>query len=117
MITEVDTQEKVKESIVNLLKAGIQINFDANVSCYQDAEGHFNVEYWLEENAKSCLELTDEQKRMLEEEEELLEVFDEPEPAAEYFLKLWAGTPKGREKIEKRCLKQKISNYDKDRYF
>lgn len=119
------TQDGLKSAIVTLLKQNQQIGMQCDLSCYPTHDGFFFVDYVLCKETVGLLNLTDQQRQMIQDEEELVEIFDNPEDAADFYVKLTGGKeicsdPKhghGHNDKKVRTLKEKTVAYDKDKYF
>jgi len=114
--------QALKEAIVTVLSQKQQIGMDCDLACYQDNDGFFHVDYLYSEDTVDVLNLDEQQKKIIHDEEELLEIFETPEEAADFYLKLTNGRidlcnsyrPK---KGKKRTLEEKVNAFDKDMYF
>lgn len=117
----------LKTAIVTLLRRNQQIGMQCDLSCYPTHDGYFFVDYILCKDTVNRLNLDDTQKKTLRDEEELVEIFDTPEEAADFYLRLTGGkidicsdpchpTHNGHNG-KKRTLKEKSVAYDKDKYF
>ena len=122
---EDEKPDELKSAIVTLLKGNQQIGMNCDLACYPDGTGFFWVEYILCKETVGLLNLTDQQKRMVMDEEELIEIFDNPEEAADLYIQLSGGKEicadnahkRGHKCEKKRTLKEKAVAYDKDKYF
>src|SRR5271157_2846571 len=81
----------LKTAIVTLLESGGQLNMDADLACYSTKDGYYFVEYFLDEETVSNLNLTDREKKLLKDEDELMEIFDNAEEAVDFYLRLTGG--------------------------
>lgn len=119
------TAEDLKTAIVTLLKKNQQIGMQCDLSCYPTHDGFFFVDYVLCKETVGLLNLTDQQRQMVMDEEELVEIFDNPEDAAEFYINLTGGKEicsdakhkNGHVERKPRTLKEKTVAYDKDKYF
>lgn len=123
--------EDLKTAIVTLLKRNQQIGMQCDLSCYPTHDGFFFVDYILCKDTINRLNLDEQQQKTLKEEEELVEIFDNPEEAADFYLKLTNGKidicsdpchpshngHNGNGNSKKRTLKEKAVAYEKDKYF
>jgi len=125
-ISKESRKEDLKSAMVTLLRSKQQIGMDCDLSCYQTQDGYFQVDYILCEETVHLLHLDEEQERTLVDEEELIEIFETAEEAADFYLKLTGGRMivcsdekhgHGHHPTKKRTFKQKALSYDKDRYF
>jgi len=126
LVEEVAQVEDLKTAIVTLLKRNQQIGMQCDLSCYPTHDGFFFVDYILCKDTVTCLNLDEQQRKTLREEEELVEIFDNPEEAAEFYLQLTGGKidicsdpchPSHGHNGKKRTLKEKALAYNKDKYF
>lgn len=116
---------ELRDSIINLLENGGQINMDADLACYSTHDGYYFVEYFLSEETVQNLNLTPHEKKLLMDEEELVEVFDNSEEAADFYLRLTNGrmipVPSYcRYRSPTKTLKDKVAEVkvsDKEEYF
>jgi hypothetical protein len=123
----VQTQEGLKSAIVTLLNRKQEIGMKCDLSCYSTHDGFYSVEYILCPETVTLLNLTDRERRTLMDEEELVEIFDNPEDAADFYIRLSGGRldicsdpqhSNGHNGYhKKRTLKEKAVAYDKDKYF
>jgi hypothetical protein len=81
----------LKTAILTLLNNGGQLNMDGDLACYPTHDGYYFVEYFFNEETVDALCLTAQEKNLLEEEEELVEIFDNPEEAVDFYLRLTKG--------------------------
>lgn len=117
--------EELKLAIVTLLKSNQQIGMQCDLSCYPTHDGYFFVDYILCEETVNQLNLNKREWRILKEEEELVEMFDTAEDAADFYLRLTRGKMdicsdplhSNGHGAKKRTLKDKVAAYDKDKYF
>jgi hypothetical protein len=117
--------EDLKVAIVTLLKQNQQIGMQCDLSCYPTHDGYFFVDYILCKDTVSRLNLDEKQQKTLRDEEELSEIFDNPEEAADFYIKLTGGKidvcsdpcHPSHSNIKKRTFKEKSLAYDKDKYF
>jgi len=123
---EMANSDDLKTAIVTLLKRNQQIGMQCDLSCYPTHDGFFFVDYILCEETVSRLNLDANERQILKDEEELVEIFDNAEEAADYYLKLTDGRidvcsdpchPTHNGNGKKRTLKEKALAYDKDKYF
>jgi len=115
----------LKTAILTLLENGGQLNMDADLACYSTHDGYYFVEYFYNEETVGALCLTPHEKKLLEEEEELIEIFDSPEKAVDFYLRLTNGKMipvpdhcrniNGKKTIKERI--QEVKVVDKDNYF
>jgi len=107
----------LKEAYVATLKSGIGLDMLEDITCYPISDG-FLVEYYVHEENYESLDLAPYQFNLLKEEDELSEVFDNPEDAVDFFLKL---RPKGKysyqEKGKGGTLTEALTIKKKNRYF
>lgn len=82
---------ELKTAILTLLENGGQLNMDADLACYSTHDGYYFVEYFYNESTIKSLNLTEHEKKLLEDEDELIEIFDSPEEAMEFYLRLTNG--------------------------
>ena len=123
------TKEGLKSAIITLLESNQEIGMKCDLACYPTHDGFFFVDYILSEKTVDLLDLDDEQKKTLSEEEELIEIFDNAEEAADFYLRLTGGKMticsdgqhgNGHGHMtngKKRTLKEKMVAYEKDKYF
>lgn len=117
--------EQLKNAMVTLLENGGQVNMDADLACYSTRDGYYLVEYFLSEETLGSLNLTAHEKKLLEAEEELVEIFDKATEAVDFYLKLTNGrmipVPSYcHDKSPKKSIKEKIVEVkflEKDEYF
>lgn len=111
-----------KSTIVTILNSGSGLNMDADLTCYPTHDGFYFVEYFYSEETMPFLDLTDHERTLIMKEEELIEIFDDPEEAADFYLRLSRGNIKAlcsypATKPCKRTLEEKVLSFDKDKYF
>ena len=121
------TEDGLKSAIVTLLNKNQEIGMKCDLSCYPTHDGFFLVDYVLCPETVNLLNLKEQERKVLMEEEELIEMFDTPEEAADFYLRLTGGKMvicsdpshgNGHDGHSKRrTLKEKIDAYDKDKYF
>ena len=123
----VEKPEGLKSAIVTLLKRNQQIGMQCDLSCYMTHDGYYHVDYILCWETVGLLNLTEKERKILMDEEELVEIFDNAEEAADFYLRVSGGRTdicsdsqhnnghNGHSK--KRTLKEKSLAYDKDKYF
>lgn len=119
------TTESLKSAIVTLLKTNQEIGMRCDLSCYPTHDGFFFVDYILCKETVDQLNLTETERKVLIDEEELSEMFDNADDAAEYYLRLSNGKiicsdpnhGHGHQDMKKRTLKEKSSAYERDKYF
>ena len=120
------TQEDLKSAIVTLLNSNQEIGMKCDLSCYPTHDGLFQVDYILCEETVDLLDLTDKERKSLMDEEELVEIFDTAEEAAEFYIRISGGRSDicsdpehghGHGFKKKRTLKEKSLCYEKDKYF
>jgi len=117
--------ECLKTAILTLLENGGQLNMDADLACYSTHDGYYFVEYFYNENTIKSLNLTEHEKKLLEDEEELIEIFDSPEEAIDFYLRLTNGRmiplpDHCRNKNDKKTAKDRIlemKTLENDNYF
>ena len=125
LLDEPVVTESLKAAILTLLENGGQLNMDADLACYSTHDGYYIVEYFFNEDTVNKLNLTEREKELLKEEEELIEIFDSPEEAVEFFLRLTNGRmiplpDNCRNRNGKKTAKERIQEVDaieKDNYF
>jgi hypothetical protein len=116
----------LKLALLTLLESGGQINMDADLACYSTKDGYYIVEYFLNEETVSSLNLTSQEKKLLKEDEELIEIFDNPEEAVNFYFRLTDGKmipapdfcrdkSKPKKNIKNKIAEVKVA--DKDKYF
>jgi hypothetical protein len=120
-------EASLKSAIVTLLEKNQEIGMKCDLSCYPTHDGFFFVDYILTDETVDSLNLTPEERQSLMDEEELVEIFDNAEDAASFYLRLTGGKldlcsdpehgqgHNGNHK--KRSLKEKVSAFEKDKYF
>ena len=120
------TQEGLKSAIVTLLIRNQEIGMKCDLSCYPTHDGLFQVDYILCSETVNLLNLTAEERKSLMDEEELVEIFDNAEDAAEFYIRVSGGRSdicsdpahgKGHGATKKRTFKEKSVSYEKDKYF
>lgn len=120
------TEDGLKSAIVTLLSKNQEIGMKCDLSCYPTHDGFYLVDYILCPETVDFLNLKDEERKVLMDEEELVEMFNTPEEAADFYLRLTGGEmvvcsdafhANGHSHSKKRSLKDKIEAYDKDKYF
>ena len=121
------TEDGLKSAIVILLESNQEIGMKCDLACYPTHDGFFFVDYILCPETVTLLNLTEKERKMLTDEEELSEMFDKAEDAADFYLRLSNGKlsicsdpyhgngHNGHSK--KRTYKEKALAYDKDKYF
>lgn len=121
----------LKSAIVTLLESNQEIGMKCDLSCYPTHDGYFFVDYVYCEETVNLLNLDEQQRQIIKEEEELVEIFDNAPEAADFYLKLSNGKMTICSDAQhghghssnvagvgkKRTLKQKVLAYDKDKYF
>lgn len=120
-------EPELKSAIVTLLEKNQEIGMKCDLSCYPTHDGYFFVDYILCPETVDLLHLEDQERQMLMEEEELVEMFDSASAAADFYLRLTGGkigicsdsshTNGHNGDVTKRTLKEKIEAFDKDKYF
>lgn len=120
-------QIEMKSAIVTLLKRNQQIGMQCDLACYPTHDGFFFVDYILCEETVNSLNLNDKERKILKDEEELIEMFETPEDAADFYLRLTSGKAicsdqfhangHNEHNSKKRTMKEKVASYDKDKYF
>lgn len=78
----------LRTHLISVLKSGLAINMSADLACYPMGDGFYAVEYFLNEGIITLKNLTPEQLRLLEDEDEFIEIFEEAEEAVDFFLKI-----------------------------
>lgn len=114
------TMDSLKTAIVTLLKNRQQIGMDCDLACYQTHDDLFFVEYFLNPRTVGQLTLTDTERKTLMGDEELIEIFNTAEEAADFYLRLTGGRLEIAgtiSKDKKRTLREKVAAHDKDKYF
>lgn len=120
------TQDGLKSAIVTLLNRNQEIGMKCDLSCYPTHDGLYQVDYILCDETVDSLNLTDNERKVLMEEEELVEIFDNPEDAAEFYIRVSGGRSDicsdpehghGHGFKKKRTFKEKSLAYEKDKYF
>jgi hypothetical protein len=111
----------LKSAIVTLLKQNQQIGMNGNLCCYYD-EGFYCVDYLYSEESSAILNLTDSERKLLRDEDELCEFCDTPEEAADFYLRLTSGKmfidPLGYcGNKKKKTAKETAVTAEKDQYF
>jgi hypothetical protein len=113
--------EELKTAIVTLLKLDQQIGMNGDLCCYASNDGFFQVDYLYSEETLPLLNLTDREKKTIQEDEELVEVCETAEEAADFYLRLTGGimfvAPNTIKSKKKRTLHNKVAAFDKDMYF
>lgn len=117
--------ECLKTAILTLLENGGQLNMDADLACYSTHDGYYFVEYFFNENTVKSLNLTEREKKLLDDEDELIEIFDSPEEAVDFYLRLTNGkmiplpdhcrNRNGKKTVKERI--QEVEVLEKDNYF
>jgi hypothetical protein len=116
---------ELRAAIITLLENGGQVNMDADLACYSTRDGYYFVEYFLNPDTVDTMNLTAHEKKLLDNEEELMEIFDKPEEAADFYMRLTNGrmipVPSYcRDKSPKKSIKEKVVEVkvaEKDDYF
>jgi hypothetical protein len=122
----VEQAENLKSAIVTLLNRNQEIGMKCDLSCYPTHDGLYQVDYILCEETVDSLNLTDKERKSLMDEEELVEIFDNAEDAAEFYIRISGGRSdicsdpahgRGHGATKKRTFKEKSTSYEKDKYF
>lgn len=109
----------LKTAMVTLLKNGQQIGMDCDLACYPTSDNFYVVDYLYSDDTLAVVNLTDAEFETVMDEEELIEYFETPEEAAEFYLRLSNGKMRitaGRPS-NKRTYREKVKAYDKEKYF
>lgn len=72
-----------KQAVSLVVENGACVNLSADLAIYK-CGGNYCVEYWFDETTINLLNLTEEQKSTIKEDEELLEFFDNVDSAVEF---------------------------------
>lgn len=115
-----NVNETLKAAIVTLLKNRQQLNMDCDLCCYPSSDNYYHVDYIYSEESIGALNITERERQLIMDEEELLEIFDTPEEAAEFYLRLCNNNINlggYRCNSPKRTIAAKIASYNKDKYF
>lgn len=118
------TSEEVKAAIATVLSGRGQITMDGDLCCYHN-DGMYCVDYIYSQETAETLNFTELEKNLLKSEEELVEYFEKPEEAAEFYLRVTGGRllevypehRKPRTDIKKRVAAIEAVALDKDSYF
>ena len=110
-----------REVIVESLRFGNGVSsYGELLACYPTHDGWYYVDYVFSEGTIDRLNLTDREKRVIKDEEELQEVFETPEEAADFYLRVRGEKEIAELKIagsKKRTLKEKITKTSKNVFF
>jgi hypothetical protein len=80
----------LRSGIIAVLNGHGQVSRDADLTCYF-SEGLFCVDYIYTEETAELLHLTDSERKLVHEDDELIEYFENPEEAADFYLRLTGG--------------------------
>ena len=117
MTTTIEVKKDLKEAIVTMLKEGQQIGMNCDLACYPSSDGFYQVDYLYSKETMNLLNLTEQERKTILDDEELVEIFETAEEAAEFYLRLSYGTKLFCPENKKRTLKEKVGCYEKDKYF
>ncbi len=110
--------ETLRSAIITLLSERQQIGMGGDLSCYA-SDGFYCVDYIYSSETVDFLTLTDREKKTIIDEEELVEYFETPEEAADFYLRLTGGKMAIPSDCngKKRTVREKVASYDNDQYF
>lgn len=78
-----------RDAIIESLKCGNGVSaYGELLSCYPTSDNWYYVDYIFSEETVDRLNLSDREKKIVKEEEELQELFPTPEEAADFYLKV-----------------------------
>jgi hypothetical protein len=107
-----------KSAIVASLKCGNGVScYGELLACYPTHDRWYYVDYIFSAETIDKLNLTTSQRNLIKEEEELNELFETPEEAADFYLRVRGPAPLIEHTTKKRTLKEKIKKTEKDIYF
>ena len=116
----------LRSGIIAVLNGHGQVSRDADLTCYF-SEGLFCVDYIYTEETAELLHLTDSERKLVHENDELVEYFDNAEQAADFYLRLTGGSiMEPPDMKHRKCVKQEAEHHqhamemlalDKDNYF
>jgi hypothetical protein len=107
-----------RDAIVASLKCGNGVScYGELLACYPTHDKWYYVDYIFSTETIDKLNLTTSQRNLIKEEEELNELFETPEEAADFYLKVRGPAPAVEHIVEKRTLKEKIKKTEKDAFF
>jgi hypothetical protein len=78
---------ELRAAIICILQNGGMVDVAVDLTAYKYGN-QYCVEYWYDKNSIDVLNLTAEQRKIIKDDDELLEFFDTPEEATDFCLKI-----------------------------
>jgi hypothetical protein len=122
MSTQVETvSEEMVSAIVTMLNNKQEVSALGDLACWAEFDGSYAVQYFYDDTTVNHLNMTQEELKIVMEEEELVMYYPTPEEAARFYLRLLNGKVhydgNGNGRSTRRTLQQKLKAYDEDKYF